>query len=69
LHTFNRAYYEANLARNLKLADEAHLPHIREAHLRLAEFYGVALGAMEAIERADESRVRDDNASGVAAVG
>jgi hypothetical protein len=46
---FDRAYYEANLARNLRLADEAKSPHIRKAHLRLAEFYAVALQATDAI--------------------
>jgi hypothetical protein len=46
---FDRAYYEANMARNRRLAKEAQMPHIREAHLRLAEFYAIALQATDAV--------------------
>jgi hypothetical protein len=65
---FDRAYYEASLARNLKLADEALIPHIREAHLRLAEFYRVALGAVAAIEQAGPGQAAENKVTAVAAV-
>lgn len=42
-NVFDRAYYMCNLERNMKLADEAQIPAIREAHLRMAEFYALAL--------------------------
>lgn len=48
---FDRAYYEANMAKNRRLADEAKLPHIRQAHLRLAEFYAIALQAADAVAK------------------
>ncbi|MBV2150200.1 hypothetical protein KRZ98_18350 [Sphingobium sp. AS12] len=55
---FDRAYYETNMARNRRLAEEAQIPHIREAHLRLAEFYAVALQAIEAVAETDLQKAR-----------
>lgn len=54
---FDRAYYEANMLRNQKLADEAAIPSIREVHLDLAEFYrrviADELGEQEIDDKAD----------------
>lgn len=49
-NVFDRAYYLRNLERNMKLADEARIPAIREAHLRMAEFYLLALELSDKME-------------------
>ena len=47
---FDRAYYERSLERNQHLAAMAQMPNIREAHLRLAEFYALALDLADDVE-------------------
>lgn len=47
---FDRAYYERKFEQNRNLAATAQLPHIREMHLQLAEFYALALAVSDELE-------------------
>lgn len=47
---FDRAYYERKLEQNRNLAAAAQLPHIREMHLQLVEFYALALSVSDECE-------------------
>lgn len=53
---FDRAYYERKFEQNRNFAAAAQLPHIREMHLQLAEFYALALAISNELEE-PESRL------------
>lgn len=47
---FDRAYYRQKYDQNLRMAEQAQADNIRDVHLKLSEFYAVALAVADECE-------------------
>jgi hypothetical protein len=57
--TFDRAYYQRKYTQNRQMAADAQADHIRDLHLKLADFYTAALAVSYEMEEPPALMVGD----------